>query len=489
MSKRGFADRLAIETNIGDNAQNPVASGEYDLENIARAIEDGNIPWKQNVMATVAQLQESGATVDFVTNPEDSGWSLDGFSEGIGKRLDAALTSWRMDAGGGGPVSDDAEGGVVWGAGWSVEDATNPSFGADWRKYIVLCSVNGENDSINVDPRSVAVFVAGREAQLEGGDEWTLFTGGEELANEVAVRIGGDLIVNEVNKVITSGIGSAALAVMIDHKHGRGNNYEHHTVVGKDEVAEVTYSRDFGSSSLRELQEGGGTIAYSLFQDAIAGAAAENPTVSDTNQEQTEPITYDKLHKLLNDGIDVRTFAGRLSSELIYFNLDELLERGADANILIRSLEPYLAAYHLDKLIKYGANIDPNTLIPHMSPICIVHALGNLIENGAVIDFDKIVNGLSPMQIAENLDKLIKYGANIDVNTSLIPRLSPTQISHHLDMLVRHGAVIGEDKIAGMNLDEMTRVDRTTLEGLIKSLPREDIEALLLGMLKDHRRR
>lgn len=279
MSKRGFAERLAIKGSVEDDYTSPVDLANHELMEAQKLIENGNPHWQQAVIDTARQLQGS-SVLDYVANPETKGWSPDGRSEGIGKRLDAAMNSWRMDASGGHPVEDDEEGGVVWRAGWDTDAARDPAYGHNWRKYIVLCSASSEDDSIVVDPSSVAVFVAGRQAGLEGRDEWTLFVGGEELADAAANRIGGGLIVDTVNEAkvagnkVVSGIGRAGLIASIDTSW---NNYSHHSIENPTTgtVADVTYSRDFGSSHLvRPENDVYYDIAYPIFQDTVDSFSA-----------------------------------------------------------------------------------------------------------------------------------------------------------------------------------------------------------------------
>lgn len=283
MSKRGFAVRHAVERSLNDEYTSPEDLANHELAETEKIIANGDPRWQEQVAGIASTLREQNS-LDFVANPETKGWSPDGISEGIGKRLDAAMNSWRMDASGGHPVAAGEDGGVVWGAGWDPEQAANPAFGYDWRKYIVACKVSGENGRIAVDPSSVAVFVGGRKAGLEGRDEWTLFVGGEQLADEVASRIGGGLIVDTVNKAkkvdtgewkrgknkVVSGIGRAGLKATVDTSW---DNHAHHSIENPTTgaVAEVIYSRDFGSSSLHRPEDDVyAGIAYPIFQDVVA---------------------------------------------------------------------------------------------------------------------------------------------------------------------------------------------------------------------------
>ncbi len=176
----------------------------------------------------------------------------------------------------------------------------------------------------------MAVFVAGRNAGLEGRDEWTLFVGGEQLANEVAKRIGGGLIVDEVkaaaanvlhgwegDNTIVSEIGRSGLIAAIDTS---GGNYAYHTLTNPrtGAVADVTYDRNFGSYSTGVNVYS--DTAYPLFRDAVLD---EDVDGSDEDIHPHTGLTREDHHRLGVDNVQFKYLHHAKRYEAVGSTLEE----------------------------------------------------------------------------------------------------------------------------------------------------------------------
>lgn len=276
MSKRGFVNAWEVQRSLLDDDPSYEGLAAYKIEEISRSIETGDPRWQEAVLDVVATIDQANS-LDYVVEPTvPREWDSGDGGQGIEKRLKAALGSWRMDASGGKPVQIDQDGQVLWSAGWSLDAAFDTRIDTrEWRRYIVLCSIDSEKDGVAVDPESVAVFVAGRTT---GRNEWTLFTGGARLADEVSQRIAGGLVVDKVgelgarekNKTVVREIGSAGL---LEARIDRGwDNYRFHTLanINTDNVAKVTDDMSFGSSRLIRPDAGVyENIAHPIFHDTV----------------------------------------------------------------------------------------------------------------------------------------------------------------------------------------------------------------------------
>lgn len=286
MSSRRNANLLAIQQSERDEGPSSVEYQAYVLE---KALMCGSPRWSELVRELVNRASRHNE-IDIVTDPYRGGWNPGGSdNEGVNRRLEAAMNSWRRDADGGELISIDDTGGIVWRAGWQVEDNENPT-GGSWRMYTVLAEMSQDG---SVDPSSVAILVYGRGAQRDHGrSEATLFIGGPELANEVSKRILEGLVVDAVrmeygggmqvgpgeyipeapNETRYRNMGGVGLKFVLGDN---GDNYGYHAVENRatGTMAEVGYHRDWDSWSLYSGSRGGGLntdIAVPILKESIS---------------------------------------------------------------------------------------------------------------------------------------------------------------------------------------------------------------------------